>query len=283
MNNLKFIETKNLKFQHNKNGVVAIHNDKRFILGYLSIGNESEHFSDSELSQYAQIVLDFQCSVRGLPKHNITNQQIFTNGLIENDYSPIYKYLQPEVFNNYIEKGKWQLGCIQQYRTIENQKQRDEFEGYSFLNLIINNHLVSTVCNSGFNYLIFCGTYKDNSTLHKEQFGEKKISIPNVKSFAEAIKKTINAKKYYVQKVNYDSVKLHINRDYIYNNQISLDNILVEPFFDCLRDNLLYPSLFVKPETFRQENEVRIIFEMHKDYKKPLKFDNIGLNDFINF
>lgn len=283
MNNLKFIDTKNLKFQHNKNGVIAIYNGKKIVLGHLSIGHKNEHLSDSELCKFAQITLDFQCKVRGLPKHNITNTNIFSNKLIENHNRPIYKYVQQDVFNNYIQKGKWQLGCIEQYRTIENQKQRDEFEGYSFLNMVINNHLVSTVCNSGFNYLIFCGTDRDNSTTHKEQFGEKKITIPNVKSFAEAIKKAINAKRYYVQKVSYDSVKLHLNREYIYNKEITIDNILVEPFFDCLIDNLFYPSLFVKPEIFKPESEVRIVFEMHKDYKKPFKFDNIGLNDFINF
>ena len=48
-----------MKFQHNKNGVVAIYNNKKYIIGYLSIGNESENFSDSELSKYAEIVLDF--------------------------------------------------------------------------------------------------------------------------------------------------------------------------------------------------------------------------------
>lgn len=64
MDDLKFINTKKLRFQHNKNGVVAIWNDKKYILGYLSIGNESQNFSDIELSQYAQIVLDFQCNVR---------------------------------------------------------------------------------------------------------------------------------------------------------------------------------------------------------------------------
>lgn len=282
MNRLKFTNTKYLKFQHNKNGVVAIYNNKKYIIGYLSISNESENFSDSVLSQYAQIVLDFQCNVRGLPSHKIESQNIFTNGLIENDYRPIHKYMKSEIFNNYIKKGSWQLGCIEQYRTIENQKQRDEFEGYAFINMIMNNHLVSTVCNSGFNYLIFCGTHEDNSTFHENQFGEKKISIPNVKAFAESIKMSINAKRYYVQKVSYNSVKLFINRDAIYNNKISLDNILNEQFFECLKDNFLYPSLFVKPETFKPENEVRIIFEMHKDYKKPLRFDNIGLNYLIN-
>ena len=130
--------------------------------------------------------------------------------------------------------------------------------------------------------MIFCGTPADNSTFPENHFGDKKITIPNVKAFAESIKKSINAKKYYVQKVSYNSVKLFINRDAIYNNKISLDNILNEHFFESLKDNFLYPSLFVKPETFKPENEVRIIFEMHKDYKKPLRFDNIGLNYLIN-
>jgi hypothetical protein len=281
MSNLKFIDTKDLKFQHDKNGVIAIWKNKKFVLGYLSILKESEDFSDIELSEYAQIVLDLQCVWRGFPKHKVTDQQIFTNSLIQNDYSPIYKYVQPEIFDNFIKKGKWQLGCINQYRAIENQKQRDQFEGYSFINMIINNHMVSAVCNSGFDYLIFSGTDRKNSEFHMNQFGERKISIPNVKSFAEALKKAVNAKRYFIHKVAYSSLKAYINRSCIWDSAISIENILVEPFFARLKDNLLYPSLFVKPEAFRDECEVRIVFEMDRDYNKPLKLDSIGLNDYM--
>ncbi len=83
-----------MRFQHDKNGIIAIYNDKKYILGYLTIGKERENFSDTELSQYAQIVLDFQCNVRALPRHIIESQNIFTNGLLENDYRPIYKYMK---------------------------------------------------------------------------------------------------------------------------------------------------------------------------------------------
>jgi hypothetical protein len=283
LNNLKFIDSKNLRFKHQHDGVLSIFRDKKYILHYLSIGNESIEFSDEELKNYAQISLDLQCSLRNLPKHVVNNHQIFSNCKFENDFQPIFKYVKPEIFNNYIKKGIWQVGCIEQYRTIENHKQRDEFEGYSFVNMIINNHLISTVCSGGFNYLIFSATQEDNSSFHKNQFGETKIHIPNVKSFAEAIKKAINAKKYYIQKVQYDSIKLLLNREKIFRENISINQILTEPFFEILNENFLYPSLFVKPEAFSPEKEVRIIFEMHKDYKNPLRFINSGLNDHIRY
>lgn len=59
------------------------------------------------------------------------------------------------------------------------------------------------------------------------------------------------------------------------------ERFLTPDYFDILYDNMFYPALFVKPEPFSSENEVRIVFEMPKDYMKPLSFENKGLLDFM--
>jgi hypothetical protein len=62
---------------------------------------------------------------------------------------------------------------------------------------------------------------------------------------------------------------------------VDIENILTPKFFEIIKKHLVYPSLFVKPEYFEIENEVRLIFEMNKDYKKPLRFENKQLLDYI--
>jgi len=39
--------------------------------------------------------------------------------------------------------------------------------------------------------------------------------------------------------------------------------------------------LFVKPEYFVQENEIRLVFEMDKDFYQPFEFENLKLLDYI--
>ncbi len=280
---LQFNDTAHLKFSHNSEGVIAKYKNKKFILGYLSILKERTDLTDEEYISYAQSVLNYHCSVRGVPFHKIGKLEPISSKPIINNYTPFYKYTSNAIFDQYIKKGIWQLGTIQQYRTIENIKQRDEFEGHSFLNLNINNHIVSTICSSGFNYLIFCGTRKANSDIHKQQFGEKEIYFPNIKSFAESVRKTINAKRYFIQNVEYNTLKLYINKTPIANPEIDINNILTPAYFDVINEHLIYPGLFVKPESFKDENEVRIVFEMPQDYYKPNRFENKDLLNYIKY
>lgn len=280
---LKFIDTPSLKFHHSKDGVIAFYQNNKFILGHLSISKEGAEFNDETYIEYSKAVLKFNCSVRNVPLHKIEQPiPIFSNKII-NDYSPFYKYISTDIFEKYIRKGMWQLGAIEQYRTIENIKQRDEFEGYSFLNLNINNHIVSSICNTGFNYLIFCGTRSSKSLIHKEQFGDKELYFPNAKSFADNICKAIGAKRYYIQNVQYNTLKLYINKNKISNPDLDVSNILTPLYFDIIKEHFVFPSLFVKPESFKQENEVRIVFEMPKDYYKPLRFEHKGLLKMIKY
>jgi hypothetical protein len=272
-NHLKFTNTKNLKFSFTKEGLIASYKKKKFILGMTIISKDDVIINDEEFASMAEATLKFHCSVRNVPLHLIDNRKSISQKAF-NDYSPFYKYVSDETYEKYISKGIFQLGNIEQYRNIENKKQRDEFEGHSFLNLNINNHIVSSICSSGFNYLIFCGTKKKNSIELKEQFGNKELYFPNPKQFAETISKTINARSYFIQNVEYNTLKLYINKDKIINSKINLNQILSAEYFEILKEHLLYPSLYVKPGTFKNENEVRIVFEMPKDQFKPYRFEN---------
>ncbi len=281
MTDSKFENTKSLKFSYNHEGVVASYKKRKFIMGFTSILHEGVDFSDDDHLMHAQMVLNYHCEVRNKPLYPIdTNTPILSQPL-KNDFTPFYKYVSNEVFENYISKGLFQLGTIEQYRTIENIKQRDEFEGHSFLNFSINNHVVSSICSSCFNYLIFCGTKTDNSMTHKEQFGEKKLYIQDVKVFAELICKKIRAKRYFIQNIQYNTLKLYVNKRKIKNPKIDVQNILTPEYFNLLTEHSLFPSLFVKPEAFKNENEVRIVFEMPKDIYKPLQFESMDLLSLI--
>lgn len=248
----------------------------------MTISYEDIDFTDEQYLSIAESVLKFHCSVRNVPLHNIERPTQISKKLT-NDYSPFYKYVSNEIFDNYLSKGIFQLGTIEQYRTIENKKQRDEFEGYSFLNLNINNHIISSVCSSGFNYLVFCATRKGDSDTLKEQFGEKQLFFPDVKGFAESICKKIQAKRYFIQNIEYNTLKLYINKNKIRNSKIDVKQILTPEYFDIIKEHIVYPSLFVKPESFKPENEVRIVFEMSKDIKVPLRFEHNELLKFIKY
>ncbi len=264
--------------------MTAKYSNKKFVLGTPIINELGTDFTDEEFVKLSEIIINFESTVRGFPKHKLETKKLILSNEIVNDYSPFSKYVSDKVFKQYIQNGKWQLGNIHLYRTIENIKQRDEFEGFSFLNFNVNNHSISQVCNTGFNYLIFCGTKSSNSIIHQEKFGSKELHFPNVKAFAERVCEIIGAKRYFVQNVEYNTLKAYSHRQLIQNPTIKLNDYLLTPeYFELLADIAIYPSLFVKPEYFRNENEVRIIFEMKKDFNRPYKFKNKQLLDLITY
>jgi len=56
---------------------------------------------------------------------------------------------------------------------------------------------------------------------------------------------------------------------------------IFDDLFEEIEQNLFLPTLFIKPEGFKSENEIRIVFEMNKDLKKPKVINNKGLLDYI--
>ena len=278
---LHFTNTKSLKFFHTKDGVIANYKKRKFILGFRSISNENTDFTDQEYLSFAQIVLRYHCTVRNVPMHSVENIVPISSKRIINDFTPFHKYVPTEIFERYISKGIFQLGTIEQYRKIEDARRRDEFEGYSFLNLNINNHIVSSVCISGFSYLIFSATRSANSLWHREKFGGTELYFTDIQSFAENLCKSVSAKRYFIQNVEYKTLKLYICKKKIHEPKIDVRNILTPAYFEIIKEHLVYPGLFVKPESFVRENEVRIVFEMPKDQTKPYRFENKALLNYV--
>lgn len=281
MNNLTFTETKDLKFKHDGTGVHAFLKGKKTIFNFSMSLPPEQPLSDDKQREFLKEILAAQSIIKRLPAHDLANFNVLPNKIVDNDFTPFYKYTSEYIYKNKLLKGSWQLGCIEQYRTIENIKQRDEFEGQCFVNMNVNGYGLTSLACTGFNYLIFCGTRKKASDLHRESFGTKELYFPNVRSFADAVKKSIGAKKYYVQNVEYSSSKWINVDDAIEDELVNVNDMLCSRYIELVNKYSLYPSLFVKPEPFAGEEEVRIVFEMDKDYYKPLRFENRGLLSYV--
>ena len=194
----------------------------------------------------------------------------------EIDGLSFYKFIRKDVFDNFYKKGKFQLGSLQLYREIENGNSRDEKEGFSNLLIRSNNRHIFTSVISGFNHYIFCGTDTINeTTVLSEKFGNVCIKIKSIKSFAEKIKKSIGAKSWQIKNVTYTDFKAYSIVQEIKN----LDGItdMNEEFFKYSIDFSLLPSIYSKPLRFSNESELRLTFDMGRNVKKKLHFDNLGL------
>jgi hypothetical protein len=283
MNEIEFNDTSNLKFHHIKNGVIAKYCKNKFILGLTLIGNYGESFSEEEYNNLSKTIINFESDIREFPKHDFKTQILKDTENIQNYNGPFSKYLKPEIFNRFLAKGNWQLGNINLYRNTENQKIRDDYEGFSVLHFNINDYPVSQVCTGGYNYLMFCGTKSSGSQKHIEQFGEMELIFPDINKFAEKVANHINAESYIIQEVQYNSLKSYQISERIENKEVEINGRILSPaYFDILKKYHIFPSLFVKPTGFQTEEEVRIVFKMKKDYNKPFKFKNKELLKFIH-
>lgn len=192
-----------------------------------------------------------------------------------------YKFISKATYENFLKKGKFQLGSLKFYREIENLNSRDEKEGFS--NLLINsgNRSIFTSVIAGFNHYIFCGRdTNDKSNIMSNKFGDICLKIKNIKAFADKIKKSIGAKNWTIKKVTYSDFKAYSTNQLITDLKgVSPD--LSDEFFNYLIQYSFLPSIFCKPTCFSTENELRLTFEMDKNVKKKMNFDNLGLLDQI--
>lgn len=259
---------------------------KSIIIQILAIGKKNISFTDDDIKNFIKIWGNYLDSISN-NKNSIREYfgEIMTpqpNNQIENQ--AFYKFTSQKIYEIYLKRGKFQLGSLLKYREIENQSSRDEKEGLS--NIIIkstNREILSTVL-SGLNYYILCGTYNlDNRDYMVEKYGSKILKIPNVKSFANSLCKSIGAKKWYLQKVQYSDFKAYKleyeirNLEGVMGDYDTLNEISKEDLFNCLYKNSFSTSLFVKPTRFNKDQELRLVFEMSKDVRKELNFDNLGL------
>lgn len=281
--NLRFENSKNLHFEEfSPEGVTVSFHGFKYLISFLMAIKEDFKPSNEQLMQMSQAGLNFHCSVRNKPLHDIS---IFkpVESKYKCEFFPITKYVRKDIFENHIIKGEFQFGTIEQYRTIEGNSQRDEFEGYSMINMNINNQIIGTICNTGYNYLIFCGTSSKSDNYLKSKFGEREFLIRDVKEFAERIRIKLKAKRYFIQKVEYNTLKWLNVEKRIVDDKIDTKDLLKPPFFELLKKYSFYPSLFVKPEGFNPEKEVRIVFEMPRDQEKPVVIKDNSLLKLVSF
>jgi len=258
-------------------GVEVIRDNRKLIVKGTAV---TLPLDDKEVHTFFAASNKFISTVNQIPSHTseFRETMIMSNKQFD---GPFVKYVKKDVYEKYIKKGNFQLGTIQYYQKVENPKIRDEYEGFSNLLIPVNQYNLCYTTFSGFEYLIFCGTLTSNSVAHKDQFGEVQITIPNINSFANAIQKSIGAKSYVIGRVSYDNLKL-FKANSIMADNLDIDNLFTHELLDYVDKFTLAPSLFVKPEAFNHEQEVRIVFEMNKVQKGPKIINNLGLKSFMD-
>lgn len=239
---------------------------------------ENIFFSNDEIENFLKIFSDYYKNYAKNPNaYELFGRIDFIENTSNNYSGPFFKFIDKETYDNFISKGKFQVGSLQHYREIERDESRDEKEGYSNIILNTNNRQILTSVISGFDNYIFCGTYDLNQKeVMVKKFGKYIIKINNIKSFAEKVKNAIGAISWQVEKVQYTDFKAFKSSI----NTIDLNGVgpeLSNELFDILYRLSERPSLFSKPLRFIPEQELRLTFKMNKKTKKKLKFDNLGL------
>jgi hypothetical protein len=267
---------------HKYKGFEYILNNRSLILQNIFMTKENIFFSNDELENILKIFSDYLKNYSKNPNAYDLFGEIHYIDNKHNSYSgPLYKFIHKDTYNNFISKGKFQLGSLQYYREIERDESRDEKEGYSNIILNTNNRQILTSVISGFNNYIFCGTSNLNQiNVMTKNFGGYIIKIKNVKSFADKIKSAIGAVSWQIEKVNYTDFKAFKSS----LNTIDLKGVspdLSDELFDILYKLSERPSLFSKPTRFKTEQEIRLAFTMNQRVKQRLNFDNLGLLDHI--
>jgi hypothetical protein len=260
-------------------GFEYFHDNKSIIVQLLSVTKENVHFDEADLRNMIKITSNYFDSISN--KKPIKNDLFGVLNVEEYDTEldglSFYKFVSKETFDNFLRKGKFQLGSLKLYREIENENSRDEKEGFCNLLIDSGNRSIFTSVIAGFNHYIFCGTgaLKESSTM-TGKFGSICLKIKNVKAFAEKIKKSIGAKNWTIKKVTYSDFKAYSTTQLISDLKgVSPD--LSEEFFNYLIEYSYLPSIFCKPTRFSPESELRLTFEMDKNVKRKMQFDNLGL------
>lgn len=268
-----------MKIEHSENGMSVTKDGKKLLLGFMSLGNEGEKLTNEERISMLDLVNKFQSDVRGLPYNPVTK-------LLEDefDYSikdeRFYKYVSKDVYDRYVKKGVFQVGSISYYQAIENLNAKDSHEGSLNVYGLVNNHELFCSAFTGYNYYILCGTSLTGSAQHNKQFGEVQLSIPDIKGFCRLIMREIGATSYFIGKVKYDNSRLFKSPDIQIEN-FEPSNIIKDGLANELYKSGVKPSLFIKPESYAPESEIRVIFEMPSDVSGARTITNKQLLNYV--
>ena len=195
-----------------------------------------------------------------------------------------YKYVSKYVLENYIKKGIFKLGTVSHYQKAKNNKIKDESEGYTYLTLQSKTRQLSQAYCSGFNFLIFCGSYipptDKRSKYLKEKFGSCVLKITNTSSFRRELRKHVQAKRIYYKRVEYDELKiLRYKGDFEFSE--TEQELIDDKTFNLINKIITPNSIFRKPIDYLSEYELRFAFETIRDKKNHVIIHNKGLLDYI--
>lgn len=195
-----------------------------------------------------------------------------------------YKYVTKHTLENYIKKGIFKLGTLNHYQKAKNNKIKDEKEGYT--HLVIESEekqLLQSFC-SGFNYLIFCGSYIPPSDARSkyliENFGPCVLRIKNISSFKREIQKHLNVRHSIFNKIEYNEMKiLRCFADHGFTDTTS--KIIDDRTFSLITKIISPNTIFRKTFDYSKEFELRFAFETNQDQKHPVILNNNGLLNYI--
>ena len=250
----------------------------------LAMTKENSKLSENGLRNFIRASSNLSDSLlkRKQPLINLFGKIQLGKNYTKIDEINFVKYVPRETYENYIKNGSFQLSSLKKYREIERSESRDEREGFSYL--IINSgtrQIIASVL-SGFNYLLLCGTdsITDDQFMRKK-FGEVRLEIKNISSFADKIMTSIGAKSWDIQKVQYTDFKA-FTFDYEIKDLNGVGPDLSEELFSVLYSASYTPSIFSKPTFFSPENEFRLIFEFDENVKNEININDISLLDDIS-
>ena len=281
---MTLIKSKFLKYK----GFLHTKNNISLLAQFFSITKENIRLTDAEKAKMSNAIVDYLLNVGNLKRYPENIDNILVRDIFTPSTGHIYKYINEQVYNDFISKGIFRLGSIKYYQAVENDRIKDEFEGFTNLFLdYINRELMVTLF-SGYNFAIFCGTSNYNSNSNnsedmKNKFGRIILKISDPIEFGNIIKETLRAKSYYCYEIKYSARKIfsidfgNERFDHTFKDKYEITPEL----FDIFYNNSFFPSLFIKPEFFSDEKEIRIAFEMDRDIDDPIDIENKDLLKYI--
>jgi hypothetical protein len=274
-----------MEFEHNTDGIHLVYKNKALIINAAAVTKTI--LSDEDLINFSKSILTLNQNLGRISEKELSPNDLKMTEAIElrdiNNPIPLFKYISRKDYDEFVSKGHFQLGSSKYYRDIEKSEARDGFEGFSISIIQVNNSQIPITLFRCNNYLIFCGTYVRSTGYLNKKFGEVEMEISNTFSFGTKIANSIGALGFTVGKVEYTNSKISKSKR-IKTTTFSPENFIHrEDIIELLLSVSIYPSLFVKPKMFEEENELRIIFEMPNDYATCHRFSDASLLDEIKF
>lgn len=260
-------------YRYSKDGLVYERMNKSIIVSQFGQTKPGIRLTDDEKTRLGGSIMKYLSDIENVKKDfELTSSRLYTRDSFCNfKGKSILKFTPFPIARFKFNEGNIKLGSLDHYRKIENEKSRDVLEGFSFYTVSLGNSEVNLTMAGGFDYLIFCGTTVEISPYEfkwlQNQFGSSCIQIYDVQSFADEVCKTIHAKEYFISEIHYTNSKTVSSDLRKYNFNPDYFDIIGDNFEFFLKETS-HPSLFLKPEAFKSEKEIRIAFRLGENSRQ---------------